>query len=179
MPIPEARIEQTDAGHAAVGPGWFVLSLRGARAIADDGHGVFCLFEADDARFEEFGINVHVLQPGERSSLYHAEEAQEAFLVLAGECVAIVEDEERTLHQWDFLHCPAGTRHAFVGAGTGPCAILMTGARRADAGIQYPVSEVAARHGLSAATPSENAREAYAGAGWRRESRPVPMPWPD
>lgn len=174
----EARIEQTPGGNVPAGEGWFVLNLRGARGFAADGHGVFCPFESPDARFDEFGINVHVLQPGERSALYHAESAQEGFLVLAGECIAVVEDEERTLRQWDYLHCPAGTAHAMVGTGTGPCAILMVGARRPDATIQYSVSEAAARHGLSVPTPSDNARDAYDSAGWVRGSRPVSMPWP-
>jgi uncharacterized cupin superfamily protein len=179
MAIPEARIEPTPAGPVPTGEGWFVLNLRGARGFAAQGHGVFCPFEAADARFEHFGINVHVLQPGERSALYHAESAQEGFLVLAGECVAIVEEQERRLAQWDYLHCPPGTAHALVGAGDGPCAILMVGARSPDSTIHYPVSEAAARRGLSAPTPSDSAREAYARAGWVRESRPVPMTWPD
>jgi uncharacterized cupin superfamily protein len=179
MPAPEARIEETPAGPVPSGAGWFVLNLRGARGFATEGHGVFCPFEAPDAPFEDFGINVHVLQPGERSALYHAESAQEGFLVLAGECIAVVEEAERPLRQWDFLHCPAGTAHALIGAGDGPCAILMAGARRADATIVYPVGEAAARHGLSAPVARDNARDAYAEAGWRRDSTPVPMPWPD
>jgi uncharacterized cupin superfamily protein len=178
MPVPEARIEQTPAGAVPAGAGWFVVSLLGARGFATEGHGVFCPFEAPDAPFEDFGINVHVLQPGERSALYHAESVQEGFLVLAGECVAVVEEEERPLRQWDFLHCPAGTAHALIGAGEGPCAILMAGARRADATILYPVSEAAARHGLSAPLARDNASDAYAEAGWRRDSTELPMPWP-
>jgi uncharacterized cupin superfamily protein len=179
MPVPEAHIEQTPAGAVPSGPGWFVLSLIGARGFATEGHGVFCGFEAPDAPFEDYGINVHVLQPGERSALYHAESVQEGFLVLAGECVAVVEEHERTLRQWDYLHCPAGTAHALVGAGDGPCAILMTGTRRPDSTIVYPVSEAAARHGLSAPVERDDARDAYAEAGWPRASEPLPMPWPE
>jgi uncharacterized cupin superfamily protein len=176
---PEASIEPTPAGPVPSGPGWFVLNLRGARGFGTDGHGVFCPFEAPDAPFEDFGINVHVLQPGERSALYHAESVQEGFLVLAGECIAVVEDQERPLRQWDYLHCPAGTAHAMIGAGDGPCAILMAGSRRRDATIVYPVSDAAARHGLSVPVERDNARQAYSEAGWRRDSKPVPMSWPD
>jgi uncharacterized cupin superfamily protein len=174
-----ASIGDTPAGTVASGDGWFVLNLRGARGFTTEGHGVFCPFEAPDAPFEQFGINVHVLQPGERSGLYHAESAQEGFLVLAGECIAVVEEQERPLRQWDFLHCPPGTAHALIGAGDGPCAILMVGARSPDATIVYPVSEAAGRLGLSAPVERDNARQAYAEAGWRRESTPVPMPWPE
>src|SRR5215216_1951508 len=149
MPVPEASIEQTPGGAVPSGAGWFVLNLVGARGFSTDGHGVFCGFEAPDAPFEDFGINVHVLRPGERSALYHAESVQEGFLVLAGECVAVVEEQERRLRAWDYLHCPAGTAHALIGSGDGPCAVLMVGARSVDATIHYPVSEAAARHGLS------------------------------
>ena len=33
------------------------------------------------------------------------------------------------LQAWDFVHCPWGTEHIFVGAGDGPCVIFMAGAR--------------------------------------------------
>jgi uncharacterized cupin superfamily protein len=178
MPVPEARIEQTPAGTVPAGAGWFVVSLLGARGFATEGHGVFCPFESPDADFEDFGLNVHVLQPGERSALYHCENVQEGFLVLEGECIAVVEEQERRLRAWDYLHCPAGTAHAMVGAGNGPCAILMVGARKPDAIVHYPVSEAAARHRLSTPVASGVPREAYGNAGWNRESAPTPMPWP-
>ena len=158
MSITEARIEETPAGKVACGDGWFVLSLVGARGFATAGHGVFCPFESPDAdfeadvRFEDFGINVHVVQPGQANAMYHAENRQEDFLVLHGECIAIIEDEEHHLRQWDLVHCPRGTRHVFVGAGDGPCAILMVGARRGDK-TEYPPSEAAARHGAAAEDP--------------------------
>ena len=40
----------------------------------------------------------------------------------------------------------------FVGAGDGPCAILMVGARR-PGDSEYPKSEAAARHGAEALDP--------------------------
>ena len=178
MSITEARIEETPAGKVACGDGWFVLSLVGARGFATAGHGVFCPFESPDADFQDFGINVHVLEPGDRSALYHAENVQEGFLVLSGECIAVVEEQERVLREWDYLHCPAGAAHALIGAGDGPCAILMVGARNPDATVHYPVSEAAARHGLSTPVASDVPREAYGNAGWNRESVPTRMPWP-
>ena len=64
--------------------------------------------------------------------MYHGEEAQEDFLVLAGECLLIVEGEERHLKAWDFVHCPPWTEHVFVGAGTEPCVVVGVGrAKRA------------------------------------------------
>jgi hypothetical protein len=41
--------------------------------------------------------------------------------VLGGRCTLILDGTEHELHAWDFVHCPTGTRHAFVGAGDGPC----------------------------------------------------------
>ena len=60
------------------------------------------------------------------------------------------------------MHCPAGTEHIFVGAGAGPCVIVMAGSRAAHA-ILYPVSEVAARHGASVTEETAVPKEACAG----------------
>jgi uncharacterized cupin superfamily protein len=94
--------------------------------------------------------------------MYHGEECEEDFLVLSGECLLLVEGEERPLKAWDFVHCPPWTEHVFVGAGDGPCAILMAGARGRGEGIVYPVSEVALRHGASVEHETTDAKVAYA-----------------
>ena len=96
---------------------WFVVNAREAGWESIEGSGRWCTFEGD-ARFEEYGINIHVLLPGEPSCMYHGENAQEDFLVLSGECLLVIEGEERRLRQWDFVHCPPWTRHVFVGAGS-------------------------------------------------------------
>jgi uncharacterized cupin superfamily protein len=118
-------------------------------------------FEALDGPFPEFAINVRVLSPGQPNGLYHRESGQEAFIVLHGECVAIVEDEERTMGRGDFLYAPPGTAHILVGAGEGPCAILMVGTRKDPEELLYPVSEVAARYGASAERETSDVEEAY------------------
>ena len=96
--------------------------------------------------------------------------------MLSGECTLIVEEEERPLRQWDYFHCPADTRHVIVGAGDGPCAILMIGARPEVETLRYPVSEVAAKYGASAAKETDEPDEAY--ADWPGEYVPVRLPWP-
>ena len=64
----------------------------------------------------------------------------------------------------------------FVGAGDGPCAVLMIGSRRVDA-ARYPVNDVADRHGASVAEETDDPAVAY--ADWRQEPwEPVPSPWP-
>jgi uncharacterized cupin superfamily protein len=101
---------------------------------------------------------------------------QEDFLVLHGECVVIVDGQERSLRQWDFVHCPAGVEHVFIGTGDGPCAVLMIGSRR-EVAAHYPVNDVAAKYGASVTEPSDDPAEAY--ADWRREPRgPAANPWP-
>ena len=132
--------------------------------------------EPDGVEWPDLGVNVQVMRPGEPNCRYHSEPVQEDFLVLHGECLVILDGEERRLRQWDYVHCPAGTEHVFVGAGDGPSAVLMIGSRREDA-AHYPVNAVAARYGASVAEPTDDPAVAY--ADWRREPRrPVPNPWP-
>jgi uncharacterized cupin superfamily protein len=157
---PEAPMHDTEVGREPAGPGWYVLNLRDSAYTACEGYGRYAPPEPEGAHFEQFGIGVHVLMPGEPNGLYHAEGDQEGFLVLSGECILIVEGEERRLKQWDFFHCPSMTRHIFVGAGDGPCAIFMVGGRMREA-LVYPVDPVAQRHGASAAEETSSAREAY------------------
>src|SRR4029077_10863737 len=130
MAADEAEMQDTPYGSNPVAEGWFVLNLGEALAVRNDvkGAAVYPL-EPEGGPFTGFGVNVHVVWPGEPSAMYHSEGVREAFLVLSGECTLIVEEQERPLRQWDFFHCPAGTSHVFVGAGDGPCAILMIGAR--------------------------------------------------
>jgi uncharacterized cupin superfamily protein len=105
--------------------------------------------------------------------MYHGEDAQEDFLVLSGECLLLIEGEERRLRQWDFVHCPPWTEHIFVGAGEGPCVLLGVGARRKGRGIRYPVSEIALKYGAGVERETTEPREAYARFA---EDKPVPLP---
>ena len=159
------------------GPGWFVVNVGEASwKRLPNGH-AWCGFEPDDAPFEGFGVSVDLLEPGQANGRYHSESVQEGFLVLSGECVAIVEDEERPMRQWDYLHCPPGTDHILVGAGDGPCAILMIGVRSPERTIHYPVNSLAAQYGASVSEPTDSPREAYAD-----QDRTVVReraPWPD
>jgi uncharacterized cupin superfamily protein len=160
--VPEAPLERTDAGLVPRGDGWFVVSAREARWYDSD-FGPYTRFEGD-VRFPQIGINIGVLQPGQPACMYHREDEQENFLVLSGECLLLVEGEERRLKAWDFVHCPPWTDHVFVGAGDGPCAILAIGTRLTD-DVVYPASELAQRHGAGVATETSDPKEAYAGFG--------------
>jgi uncharacterized cupin superfamily protein len=176
-PVAEATVEETETGRVVRGEGWFILNLGEARWERDADLGTWCSLGAHDAPFSQFGIGPHMLMPGQPNGRYHAEAAQEGFLVLSGECIAIVEGEERRMRQWDYLHCPPGTHHITVGAGDGPCVILMVGTRGPDVEeTEYTVDELAARYGASVARATTSPREAYADLA--RSSTAVPAPWP-
>ena len=167
--VPEARLEQTEAGLVPGGHGWFVLNARDARWIDRDGRGKsvpFTGWREDEAEkyFPQLGMNLVVLGPGEPISMYHWEADQEDFLVLSGEALLLVEGEERPLRQWDFVHCPPHTKHTIVGAGDGPCAIVAVGAREHQTGEWggYSVDEVALRHGAGVEEETDDAKLAYA-----------------
>lgn len=159
----EAPLGPAGNGLAPQGAGWFVLNARDARWLDNDAFGAYTRFEGQgDARFEQLGINIAVLQPGQPACLYHGEEDQEGFLILSGKAVLLVEGQERPLEEWDFFHCAPWTEHVIVGAGEGPCVVLGVGARQHD-GLVYPVSELAARYGAS--TDLERRRGAEGKAG--------------
>jgi uncharacterized cupin superfamily protein len=159
---------------------WFVVNVRDAQWGTHDAFGAVCRLEPEPGAFEQLGINIRVLEPGQPNCLYHRENLQEDFLVLSGECLLLVDGEERPLEAWDFVHLPPGVDHVFVGAGAGPCSILMTGARTPDRGGFYPVAEVAQRHGASVEKGTPSPDEAYAPYGERSEGRPASwesLPW--
>jgi glyoxylate utilization-related uncharacterized protein len=96
--------------------------------------------------------------------MYHREHAQEAFLVLSGECTLIVEGEERRLREWDFFYCPPETEHIIV-AGRGQRAVVLAvGARGRGrgGGVVYTVCRAAERHGASVARETTESAVAYA-----------------
>ena len=173
--VEEARLEAVGSGLAPVSDGWFVVNVGEAAWLRNEAFGGRCVFESsprvlgdrpdlEPQMFTQLGFTLAVLEPGKPSGLYHGESNQEDFLVLAGECLLLVEGEERQLRPWDFLHCPAETEHIFVGAGEDPCVIFMTGARKGwpEKGIVYPRSELALRHGAGVEEETTLPAEAYA-----------------
>ena len=184
----EAHLEAVESGLAPTTPGWFCVNARDVAWLTNDDFGGVCIFESDDfvlrgrPDLTEYvkpgaGFTIRVVPPGQPSSLYHAESVQEDFLILMGECVLIIEDQERHLRAWDFVHCPPMTNHVFVGAGKGPCLILMTGARRPDGKIVYPVSKLARRYGAGVAKSTPIPKVAYADAPkWNPLRGAAPLP---
>src|SRR5439155_9123802 len=93
--VDEARLEAVDSGVVPASEGWFVVNVRDAAWLANAAFGARCTFEADvpvvrgteldPHRFPQLGIRLTVVEPGQASTMYHAESSQEGFLVLAGE----------------------------------------------------------------------------------------------
>jgi uncharacterized cupin superfamily protein len=172
--VPEAPLERNDAGLKAAGDGWFVLNAREARWDHYPGRCESAGLEKVN-HFDQLGIGLYVLRPGEPMSMYHWETDQEDFLVLSGEALAIIEGQERPLRQWDFVHCPPGTNHVILGAGDGPCVVFGVGAREnhtirmpdgtlegRDDGGAYTADETAIRHGAGPEEDTISAEVAYA-----------------
>jgi uncharacterized cupin superfamily protein len=177
-PVQEAQMQDTPAGRVPEGDGWFIVNVADGRAIDSPDFGKACVFEGPDHRFEEFGINVHVLEPGQPNCRYHKENVHEVFLLISGEAIAIVEGVEHPLRKGDFFSAAPGTAHLLVGAGNGPCSILMVGTRpQGGEELLYPANETAAKYGGSAEVDTPSPEEAYANTQ-PRELKPLGMiPW--
>ena len=159
--VQEASLKPTAAGLVPAGNGWFILNARDAGWRRREGMGAFLSFEGE-TDFPQIGVTLYALAPGERMAMYHWEADQEDFFVLSGEARLIIESEERRLRQWDFVHCPAETKHAIVGAGNGLCVVLAVGARQHPASGAFPVDQSAARHGAGVDQDTADPKQAYA-----------------
>ena len=165
--IAESRLEPVGSGLAPVTPGWFVLNVADAAWVTNAEWAGVCIFESDRFVLQErpdlpmyvkpaAGFTIRVVPPGNPAGGYHAESVQEDFLVVMGECILIVENQERQLRTWDFVHCPPMTAHTFVNTSSGPCVLVATGNRRDDLERIYPASELAARYGAGSPAETEN-----------------------
>jgi quercetin dioxygenase-like cupin family protein len=179
--VREAQLEDLGSGLTPVGQGWFVVNVRDAEWWFAESRGARCGFENEygdpPVEFAQFGINLTILGAGQ-TVLYHAEENQEAFLVLSGECALLVEEEERRLRPWDFFHSPpdqarlCGGGRESVCDPDGRCAL---GPRS-----ELPGIGLAARYGASVAEETLDWRQAYETAERFRRERPpswTRLPW--
>lgn len=153
----------------------FVANVRDLPWVHSETFRTACVFESDDRRFPHVGYTLAVLEPGTPSGLYHRENTQEDFLVLRGECVLLLDGKEHRLGVGDFVHCPPGAEHIFVGAGDGPCTIFMAGSRREDREIVYPRNELALRYGAGVEQETASAKEAYAPFAHWQPSDPLDL----
>lgn len=171
--VPEAPLEETEHGLRAAREGWYVVNARDATWYDRGERGAICDFEAGQD-WEQLGVNLFVLGPGQPMAMYHWEADQEDYLVVHGEALLIAEGEERPLRQWDFVHCPVGMKHVIVGAGDVPCVVVAVGARAHQNGEGwggYPVDETAQRHNAGVEEETTDANVAYARFPRRRETK--------
>jgi uncharacterized cupin superfamily protein len=165
----EARLEDGVPQTA----GWFIVNAREARWLHNEMRSFVRFGGEGDAHFDDLGIALYWLEPGQPMSMYHHEAGQEDFLVLAGACLLVVEGRERPLVAWDLFHCPPRTPHTIVGAGDEPALVLAVGARKEKGSARYPVDAAAVRHGAGVTRATASAAEAYAGFS---EPKPGPAP---
>ena len=96
--VPEATLDDTETGRVAASKGWFVLNARDARWRTRPGRNSISFtglteYEAE-TYFAQLGVNLLMLEPGVPNAMYHWETEQEAFFVLAGEALLIVEGRD-------------------------------------------------------------------------------------
>jgi len=111
---------------------WWVKNARDLEWTSN-AMGEYCLLAAD-----ELAITLNVLAAGQPMALYHHEPHQEGFLVLRGECTALVDGEEVPLREWDYFHCPRDVPHVVVGAGDRPALVVAVGSRVGGGDATYP-----------------------------------------
>jgi uncharacterized cupin superfamily protein len=163
----EARLD----GGVPQTAGWFVVNARDAPWMHNDMRSMCRFGGQGEAHFDELGIGLYWLEPGQPMSMYHHEAGQEDFLVLRGRALAIVEGRERPLEPWDLFHCPPRTPHTIVATGDEPALVLAVGARKEKGTARYPVDEVAVRHGAGVDHETDTP--------YARFSEPRPGPAPD
>src|SRR4051812_8761274 len=159
----EAPLRMSKAGLVVDGEGWFIVNARESRWKDEGPLGSYCTFEGK-RRFPHFGINISVLEPGERTGMYPPEKAREAFLGLSVECTLIVEGQERRLVAWDFFYGAPETEHIIVAAEGQSAVVLAVGGRGRGVagGLLYTVCKTAARYGASVARETADPALAYA-----------------
>jgi uncharacterized cupin superfamily protein len=164
----EARLE----GGVPQTAGWFVVNAADAPWLHNEMRAV-CKFGGEgEAHFDDLGLALYWLQPGQPMAMYHHEAGQEDFLVLRGSALLIAEGVERPLRAWDLVHCPPRVAHTIVGAGAEPALILAVGARKERGSARYPVDAVAIRHGAGVTSPGA---EPYARFSTPRLGPPPPV----
>ncbi len=174
----EASIQDTPYGRNPAEEGWFVLNLADALAVRNEEKGgAMYPLEPQGEPFTAFGVNVHVVWPGEPSALVSLRGRARGVPRALGRVHARSSRSRSG-------RCGSGTSsiarpgriHIFVGAGDGPCAILMIGgsARRAAQLSRERGRREVRRLGFAKETP--NPDEAY--ADWPGEFVPVRLPWP-
>ena len=94
--VPEAPMQHRPGGSQPAGEGWFIVNAREAEWVHNEWFGAGVTFEGPPG-FAHYGVNVQVLWPGQPNGYYHGEGGQEDFLILSGECLLLIECEDRRM----------------------------------------------------------------------------------
>jgi uncharacterized cupin superfamily protein len=159
--VEESSPKPTEYGLVPQSGGWYVVNARETRWVGTDDLWRGAWLEPEEP-WESLGFHLTVLDPGKPMAKYHAESNQEEFLIVSGECLLVIEGEERRLRPWDFVHCPPWTEHVLIGAGNGPSVIVAVSTRASGSRVRYIATDVAQRHGAAPPHDTESPREAYA-----------------
>src|SRR3954453_17197621 len=135
--------------------GWFVVNAADAPWLHNEMRSVCKFGGQGPAHFDDLGIALYWLEPGQPMAMYHHESGQEDFLVLRGRALLFCEGAEGPLQPWDLAHCPPRVPHTIVGAGDEPALILAVGARKEKGTARYPVDPAAVAHGAGAAPEAD------------------------
>lgn len=141
--------------------GWFVVNAREVPWQHNELRSVARFGGEGEAHFDDLGVSLYCLAPGQAMSMYHHEAGQEDFLLLRGRAIAIVEGQERAMVSWDLLHCPPRVPHTMVATGEEPALVLAVGARKGRGSARYPVEAVAVGYGAGVVQATASPAEAY------------------
>jgi uncharacterized cupin superfamily protein len=74
-----------------------------------------------------FGLNLLLLEPGQRGRIHRHERQEEVYLVLEGALTLGIEGEEREMTRGDIVRIAPGLRRQLVNRGPGRVAVLAVG----------------------------------------------------
>jgi len=81
-----------------------------------------------------FGMNLILLEPGQRGRIHRHAHQEEVYLVLDGTLTLTIEGEERTLERWDLARVGPDVRRQLLNKGPGRLALLGLGSANAHEG---------------------------------------------
>lgn len=80
-----------------------------------------------DLGVSTFGMNLIVLEPGQRLRVHRHEHQEEVYLVLEGALTLLIEGEERALERWEMARLAPDVRRQLVNKGSARLAVLALG----------------------------------------------------
>jgi uncharacterized cupin superfamily protein len=94
----------------------------------------------DAAGMGHLGVHLITVEPGDRSTEFHAHHyEEECIYVLSGSATAVIGEERHRIRAGDFIGCPCnGVPHEIVNDGAEPLVCLVVGERLTQDITDYP-----------------------------------------